>query len=405
MSEAVRGGMSVNRGFIAVFTAFILLTGVVADGAAANRTPASPSRIPDSPFLSVLLQRSAQGSRDLLGLPVAPSFPEREIARLADRLRPEIGTATDGNRIVDVFRRVLLSEEGFTYDKSAGAPENYLLESVLAKKRGNCLGLSMLLLALADRLGLPMRGVYVPSHCFVRYEDKGVRRNIELSDGGAPWEDDRYRQVFRIRPGRPYLTSLESREMLGVYLKSLGAGYSRKGREEEALRLYDEAARFYPGLPDVHYNAGVSLQKLGRLGEAEAKYRRALALDPEIAAARDNLSVLLASEGRFDEAIEEARRAVELEPMNAGTRGNLAAAYCGCGRLDEGIREYRAALEIDPGNRMALSGIAVAYFSRGSFREAITACDQAKAVGCRINPSMLEALDRYRHDRSARMKP
>ena len=28
----------------------------------------------------------------------------------------------------------------------------------------------MLYLSIADRLGVPFRGVYVPSHCFVRYE-------------------------------------------------------------------------------------------------------------------------------------------------------------------------------------------------------------------------------------------
>src|SRR5512135_282407 len=75
-------------------------------------------------------------------------------------------------------------------------------------------------------------------------------------------------------------------EMVGVFLKTLGAGYSRKGREEDALRLYDEAERLYPGLPDAYYNAGVSLQKQGRPGEAEGKYLRALELDPEMAAAR-----------------------------------------------------------------------------------------------------------------------
>ena len=83
------------------------------------------------------------GSRDLLGLPVDPSLPEREITRLADRLRPEVSGAADGGRVVDAFRRVLLVEEGFAYDKSASDPQNYLLEAVLARKKGNCLGLSM----------------------------------------------------------------------------------------------------------------------------------------------------------------------------------------------------------------------------------------------------------------------
>jgi len=295
---------------------------------------------------------------------------KREIQRLAERIRPEVSRAVDEGQVVDAFRRILLTEEGFVYDKSPSDPGNYLLETVLARKKGNCLGLSMLYLSIADRLDLPFRGAYVPSHCFVRYEGKTVRRNVEFAEGGASWEDQRYRREFRIPPDSPYLHSLTHAEMLGVFLKSLGAGYSRKGREEDALRLYDEAGRLYPGLPDVHYNAGVSLQRLGRNDEAIGKYRRALDLDPEMAAARENLSILLAGKGRYEEAIAEARRAVELEPWNASTRGNLAAAYCGCGRLDEGIREYRAAVEIDPGNPKLQSGLERAYISRRSRREA-----------------------------------
>lgn len=359
-----------NRLFVAAILGMILWP--CAGGASAGTgTPPDPSHpaAKASPFLSVVLRLSAQGARDLLGFPVDPSLPEREMTRLADRLRPEVTGAADGGRVVDAFRRVLLVEERFTYDKSSSDPGNYLLESVLARRKGNCLGLSLLYLALAERLGIPFRGVYVPSHCFVRYEGNGVRVNVEFAEGGAPWGDDRYRQDFRLPPGRPYLRSLTPDEMLGVYLKTLGAGYSRKGREEDALRLYGDAGRVYPGLPDVHYNAGVSLQRLGRNDEAIGKYRRALALDPEMAAARDNLSIVLAGKGLYEEAIAEARRAVVLEPWNAAARGNLAAAYCGCGRLDEGIREYRMAVEADPGNRRLKSALERATISRGTPRE------------------------------------
>ena len=394
-----------NRRSVAAFLGVILWSCVGGVYAAGTPPVLSPASARESSFLSAILRYSARGSRDLLGLPVDPSLPGRELTRLADRLRPEVVGAADGDHIVGAFRRVLLVEERFTYDKSSADPGNYLLESVLVRRKGNCLGLSLLYLALADRLGIPFRGVYVPSHCFVRYEGKTIRRNVEFAEDGASWEDDRYRRVFGIDPARPYLRSLTSAEMLGVFLKTLGAGYSRKGREEDALRLYDEAGRLYPGLPDVHYNAGVSLQKLGRLDEAAGKYRRALDLDPEMAAARENLSILLAGKGRYDEAIEEARRAVELEPRNAATRGNLAAAYCGCGRLDEGIREYRMAVEIDPGNRRAQSGLARAYFSRGSYREAATSCEQAEALGCRFDAAMLETLNRFRDGRPASGSP
>jgi hypothetical protein len=358
----------VKRGTVAATLAvFMLLCGGVCAGGVA-RAVLSTDSPEESPWFSEMLRLSARGSRDLLGLPVDPSMVTREIQRLADRLRPEVSRAVDEGQIVDAFRRILLTEEGFSYDKSPSDPGNYLLETVLARKKGNCLGLSMLYLSLADRLGLPFRGAYVPSHCFVRFVGKTIRRNVEFAEGGAPWEDERYRREFRISPDSPYLHSLTPSEMLGVFLKSLGAGYSRKGREEDALRVYDEAGRLYPGLPDVHYNSGVSLQRLGRHDEAIGKYRRALDLDPEMAAARENLSILLVGKGRYEEAIAEARRAVELEPGNASTRGNLAAAYCGCGRFDEGIREYRAAVEIDPGNRRLQLGLERAYISLGTQR-------------------------------------
>jgi hypothetical protein len=349
---------------------FILFCGGVCAGGV-GRAVLSPDTPKESPWFSEVLRYSARGSRDLLGLPVDPSMVKREIHRLAERLRPEVSRAVDEGQVVDAFRRILLTEEGFVYDKSSSDPGNYLLETVLARKKGNCMGLSILYLSLADRLGIPFRGAYVPSHCFVRYEGETIRRNVEFADGGTPWEDARYRREFRIPIDSPYLHSLTPAEFLGVYLKTLGAGYSRKGREDDALRLYEEAGRHYPGLPDVYYNAGVSLQKSGRPDEAAGKYRRALDLDPEMAAARENLSILLAMKGRYEEAIAEARRAVELEPWNAATRGNLAAAYCGCGRLDEGIREYHAAIEIDPWNPRLQSALERAYISLGSHRKTL----------------------------------
>ncbi len=153
---------------------FMLLSGGVRAREAA-RAVLFPNSPKESPWFSEVLRDSARASRDLLGLPVDPALVRHEIQRLAERLRPEVSRAADESQVVDAFRRILLTEEGFVYDKSPSDPGNYLLETVLARKKGNCLGLSMLYLSLADRLGIPFRGVYVPSHCFVRYEGNAVR--------------------------------------------------------------------------------------------------------------------------------------------------------------------------------------------------------------------------------------
>ena len=314
----------------------------------------------DVPFLATILSASNFGAAGPSAGPAAAGPVPPEIDRLAARLRPALGDRTDPRRVVAALNRFVFEEEGFTYDPVPGNTWNYLPDRVLARRRGNCLGLTVLYLALAERLGLPLRAVYLPSHCFLRYEDRGVRINIETAERGAAWDDARYARVFGVTDDRPYLRSLGTKETIGVFLKSLGAARSRAGREVEALALYRAASLYFPGLPDVAYNAGISYQKMGRVDEAVEEYRRALALDPALAAARDNLGVALARQGRYGEALAEARRAVTLDPRNVVSRGNLAATFCACGMTTEGIREYEKVLALDPGNTRALSGLSKA---------------------------------------------
>lgn len=354
--------------------------------------------LPDSGISlgKTLILASSLAARDLFAESVDPSLVEEEIRRLAEKIRPALLDRSDPRRVVSVLNRFLFVEERFTYDCVAGNPDNYLLYRVIANRRGNCLGLTALYLILAERLSLPLHGVYVPSHCFVRYEEGGVRINIEMGEKGAERDDGRYRRDFGLTGERPYLRSLGGKEMIGVYLKSLGGAYSRKGMEDRALRLYREAAVLYPGLPDAYFNAGVSHHRTGSIDEAIAQYRRALGLDPDLAVARDNLAVALAKKGLFREALAEGRRAVSLMPRNPATRANLAATLCACGEVEDGIREYRKVLEIDPGNARALAGLAKAHYVRGEFREAIVYCDRAIECGWSPDPAMLGTLEKYR---------
>jgi len=379
--------------------AILVLIWVVAPALPAYSRESATTTVPaaaEGAILPTWLRYSVSAGRDITGLPADEGAVTRELSRLADRLRPEVAAATDGAGVVSAFRRILLEEERFTYDGVAGNTENFLAGGVLARKRGNCLGMTLLWVSLAERLGVPFRGVYVPGHSFVRYEGEGTRLNVEFADGGASWEDERYLDLFRLSGKGPYLRSLSSEELLGVFLKSVGAAYATKGRNGEAMAVYAEAERLYPGLPDAHYNAAVSLQRLGRGDEAVAEYRQALTLDPGLVLARGNLGVLLAQRGRYAEAIDEGLRAVEQDPENAAARGSLGSTYCAGGDYDSGIREYRKALEIDPSNAQARAGLTRAWFRKGDYREAAREYERAKALGCRFEPSMRKALEPYR---------
>ncbi len=297
----------------------------------------------------------------LTGRAIETGPSRMELDRLSSRISARLGGRREPGRVLSAMRRVLFGEEGFIYDPDPGDPENFLLDRVLSGKRGNCLGLTAVYLAIADRLDLPFRAVYVPGHCFVRYEGNGARINVETGEKGIERKDEWYAGAFRLKGGSPYLRSLGRKETIGLYLKSLGTASSRKGREEEALLWYREASRFYPGLPDLPYNAGVSYQRLGRNVEAIERYRAALALYADMAPAR----------------------------------GNLAAALCACGRIEEGIREFRRSLEIDPTCAVSNAGLAKAYIASGDYRAAQCHCDQAMERGCRFDPALLDLIARH----------
>lgn len=339
---------------------FILALGVALHGLppASSRVFADCAPIGNAPLETVLLDLSARPVERLTGSPIDRAFVGGELDRIARRIREELAGRREPERAVAAMNAVVFGVEEFTYDCGASDPDLYLLDRILAKKRANCLGMTVLYVALAQRLDLPLRGVYVPSHAFARYDDGTTRINMEFSDFGAAWSDGRYGSRFRLSSGRPYLRSLDNREMAGVYLKTLGAACSRKGMTEEAAALYREAALLYPGLPDTYYNVGVLFMRTGRVAEAIAQYRQAVGLDPEMACARSNLAAALATRGLFEEALAEARRAVALEPRDTTARRNLAQIHLDLGNVREGVRELRNVLEIDPGDAKAVALLA-----------------------------------------------
>src|SRR5207237_5246670 len=112
-------------------------------------------------------------------------------------------------------------------------------------KRGNCLGLSILCLALAEETGLKLHGVPVPSrtsesgHMFVRFDDGAARRNFDPVEKGAEHSDAYYEKEFKLsaedlRSGYA-LGNAKKRDVLGLLLVNLGGAYVEEGRPEQSL--------------------------------------------------------------------------------------------------------------------------------------------------------------------------
>ncbi|GAJ11882.1 unnamed protein product [marine sediment metagenome] len=107
----------------------------------------------------------------------------KEIDKMAAELRARLSPQAEAQRIVAIFNECLFEEKGYSSAVSFD-PEYYFLSSVIENRQGSCLGLSLLYLALAERIGLPLYGVSAPDHTFVRYDDGKKRINIETTKKG-----------------------------------------------------------------------------------------------------------------------------------------------------------------------------------------------------------------------------
>lgn len=263
-------------------------------------------------------------------------------------------------RAIPVINDYLFNELGFSTVDNADDPDDLFLHVVLEKRRGYCLSLSVLYLSLAERLGLPMYGVVVPGHFFVRYDDGNVRYNIETTSGGASAPDEHY--IERFKPPKSlktlYMKNLTKKQTLGCFFNNLGNCYLAVGETQHAFDILTSAVRINPLLSEAHMNLGnIYLQKQ-MPEQAIAKYEQALSILGQDAHIFNNLGSAYLQLNEYSKAESYFNTAMNLEPDDVDTHRNLARALmlqdkdqAAIARLQEGLR-----LKPDDAESMILLG-------------------------------------------------
>ncbi len=327
-------------------------------------------------------------------------------------------------RAIPVINAYLFDELGFKSTSEASDPNDLFLHTVLDKKSGYCLSLSILYLSLAERLGLPLYGVVVPGHFFVRYDDGQVRFNIETTSKGGSAPDEHYINKFKVPIGNIsiYMKNLDKIQTLGCFLNNLGNSYDdvgnidsallaleraveinptlsearsnlgniylTKGQVTEAINQYRAALKINPNDAKTHNNLGNAYVQLYWLNYAVSEYLRSIRLDPKFADAYKNLAIVYCKQKRFRQAIAQLRRAIVLEPRDADCYSQLGSVYDQMGNYEQAISQYEKALKINPKLAEAYYGLGLCYNKLGSVEDEIWGYKRALAV----KPDMLAAL-------------
>ena len=138
-----------------------------------------------------------------------PSLDEtplkNEINELITSVKNQLKPESSPQETVNILRQVIHKEKGYRYTDQVdefGIPLNeseLFLHGMLKTKNGYCMNLSLLYLIIGDRLNLPIYGVGLPNHFFVRYESGKTRINIETTESGASYPDSFYENRFGLK--------------------------------------------------------------------------------------------------------------------------------------------------------------------------------------------------------------
>ena len=288
--------------FCALFFAYV----VSAAQAAADRAVFS------DPALQAKLETLFTPGRDLAGIKLAVDQMADQAADIAgasaalDELTGQlrgmaIGAQTSEEKLA-VLKRLIYDpgpwngNQPFAYDLEdplGKKPANRYLHTYLSTRRGNCITMPILFVALGKRIGLNLTLAEAPQHLLVKYtDDNGASWNLEPTSGGGFARDSHYRDELPMSDkaveAGTYLRALSAEETTAIVASHLAGQYLHDGRYEQAVITASALLLHYPRSAYLMTLKGAAYGQILRRDIIE-KYRRESDMTPDVKEYADTL--------------------------------------------------------------------------------------------------------------------
>jgi hypothetical protein len=232
--------------------------------------------------------------------------------------------------VVDTLIDKIYATWEIDFDADQNSIRSLLPHTVLATKKGSCLGVSLLFLLIAESINCPLYGVLLPGHFFVRYDDGKTCRNIEPNKRGYNRSNEYYRAHYTIDKNPWYTMKNLSGEETGAVVFYTVANICRSRNEYAAAKKY---------------------------------YRSCLAVMQDFAEAWGNCAITYVSCAQSDSARLAFNRAYALRPGLAMLLQNIGAFELGQNRHAAAFKAFREGLDYFPDNKELLYGAAFSCYS------------------------------------------
>lgn len=133
------------------------------------------------------------------------------------------------------------------------------LPSVLDSREGVCLGVSILYLCIAQRLGLPLEILTPPGHIFLRYKTPEGEINIETTARGIHIPSETYLGINTHK-----LQKRTIKEVVGLAFVNQASVAWEQENHEETIRLYEKALPYLSHDPLLKMFLGFNYLFIGK---------------------------------------------------------------------------------------------------------------------------------------------
>ena len=133
-------------------------------------------------------------------------------------------------------------------------------------------------------------------------------------------------------------------------LYGLGKLAFQEGNYSEAVRYFQQAAKFFENQKVFYFNYAYALEETGDVEGAIDEYTKAIQVDPLFMQARYNLGQLYLGKGLDQRAIEHFSQILRFDANNMLVHLQLARIYIRSGQMAAARNHLNAVLRVSPGN-------------------------------------------------------
>lgn len=235
------------------------------------------------------------------------------------------------------------------------------LPSVLDSRQGVCLGVSILYLCLAQRLGLDLEIITPPGHIYVRHNNNNRIINIETTARGINIPSEMYLGINTRK-----LQERNIKEVIGMAFVNQASVHWQRGEYETCVQLYEKALPYLPDDLLIKMFLGLNYLFVNRKEEGEAFLQLLLNHTFDYAVAPESIptdyleghidveglkSIFLPVDERRESILEkqkELEKILKKFPTFRGGVLQLAVTYLQLARYGEALEILKRYHQLDP---------------------------------------------------------